>query len=171
MSGGVWHALREGPTARRRRAARRRAEDGASAVEFALVLPVLLVIVFGIIAFGIVFAQQLSLGNAARQAARFGVVDQRTCGEILDEVTDSAGSIAMSGGDVDVTVGVGTDEATALATDVCTSDTVRPCEGSDPLGENVYVRLDYTSELIIPLAVVDTTFDLSGTGVFRCEFS
>ena len=38
---------------------RRRSDDGASAVEFALVLPILLFLVFGIISFGTFFAQHL----------------------------------------------------------------------------------------------------------------
>lgn len=66
----------------RARASRR--DDGAAAVEFALVLPLLMMLVFGIISFGILFAQQLSLGNGARQGARLGVVADRTCADIVN---------------------------------------------------------------------------------------
>lgn len=51
-------------------AKRRASERGAAAVEFALILPILLTLVFGIIEFGWAFGQQVSLGNAAREAAR-----------------------------------------------------------------------------------------------------
>ena len=51
------------------RARTRPDEGGASAVEFALVVPFLLLIVFGIIVYGMVFAQTLSLSNSARQGA------------------------------------------------------------------------------------------------------
>ncbi len=55
-----------------------RTERGASAVEFALVVIPLLMIVAGIVNFGFVFAQQLALDNAVRAGARAGVVDRGT---------------------------------------------------------------------------------------------
>jgi len=51
-----------------------RSESGASAVEFALVLPVLMMILFGIIEFGIALYQQSILTNASREGARLGIV-------------------------------------------------------------------------------------------------
>ena len=51
-------------------AKQRAGERGAAAVEFALILPILLTLVFGIVEFGWAFGQQVSLGNAAREAAR-----------------------------------------------------------------------------------------------------
>ncbi len=47
-------------------------DDGAAAVEFAIVLPLLVMLVFGIISFGIIFHHRLSLGDGAREAARYG---------------------------------------------------------------------------------------------------
>lgn len=58
------------------RPARRRRDDGASAVEFALVVPVLLALVFGIIDFGIFFADSVSARSGVREAARQAVVGQ-----------------------------------------------------------------------------------------------
>lgn len=46
-------------------------DKGASAVEFAIVLIPLLMIIFGIISFGLTFSNSLALENAAREAARF----------------------------------------------------------------------------------------------------
>lgn len=46
-------------------------ERGAAAVEFALILPVLLVLVMGLIEFSLLFNNQISLTNAAREGARF----------------------------------------------------------------------------------------------------
>ncbi len=47
-------------------------ERGATAVEFAIVLVPLLMIIFGIISFGLTFSDSLALENAARESGRFG---------------------------------------------------------------------------------------------------
>jgi len=51
-----------------------RRNDGQGLVEFALVLPFLLLLILGIIEFSYVFAAYTSLFNAAREGARHGVV-------------------------------------------------------------------------------------------------
>ena len=53
---------------------RLRSESGASAVEFALLLPVLMMVLFGIIEFGFALYQQAVLTNASREGARLGIV-------------------------------------------------------------------------------------------------
>ncbi|MBK5222997.1 MAG: pilus assembly protein [Acidimicrobiia bacterium] len=58
------------------RARRRRPDDrGAALVEFALVLPILALIIFGTIEFGWAFSQNLDVRHGAREAARLAVVD------------------------------------------------------------------------------------------------
>lgn len=52
--------------------------DGIAAVEFALVLPMLLLVVFGAIEFGIAFYDKAVITNASREAARAGVMLQAT---------------------------------------------------------------------------------------------
>lgn len=52
----------------------RRGEQGAVAVEFALLLPVLVLLVFGIIDFGRVFNAQISVTQAAREGARLAAL-------------------------------------------------------------------------------------------------
>ena len=51
-----------------------KAQGGAAAVEFALVFPIFLVLVFAIIEFGAVFYNKTFITNASREAARAGVV-------------------------------------------------------------------------------------------------
>lgn len=50
-------------------------EKGQALVEFALVLPFLLVILFGIIDFGWIYYNQLAISNSAREGARYAVVN------------------------------------------------------------------------------------------------
>jgi Flp pilus assembly protein TadG len=51
-------------------------ERGASAVEFAIILPLLVIMVFGIIEFGLLFYDKAVVTNASREAARAGIVFQ-----------------------------------------------------------------------------------------------
>jgi Flp pilus assembly protein TadG len=137
-------------------------DEGAAAVEFALVVPVLLLVVFGIITFGIIFAQQLALGNAARQGARFGAVGSHTCADIEAETKSNVTTLGMLPDDVTITVtrdgGFSCDDATAT-----------PCAGSTP-GDNVHVEAAFISEPLVPMVLVSEV-DLSSEGTFRCEFS
>lgn len=47
-------------------------ERGASAVEFALVVPLLLTVLFGLITTGMTFSDHLSATNATREGSRYG---------------------------------------------------------------------------------------------------
>jgi Flp pilus assembly protein TadG len=56
------------------RAQARRDEDGAAALEFALVLPILLTLVFAIISYGYMFSVRQALTQAAAEGARAAAV-------------------------------------------------------------------------------------------------
>lgn len=51
-----------------------KSERGQSMVEFALVLPILLLLLCGIIDFGWVFAQKIEINNSCREAARYTAI-------------------------------------------------------------------------------------------------
>jgi hypothetical protein len=51
---------------------RTRAERGAAAVEFALVLPLLVVLMFGMVWTALAYSDHLSVTNAVREGARYG---------------------------------------------------------------------------------------------------
>ena len=58
--------------ARSSRLAGMRREDGAAAVEFALVLPILVIVTLGIITGGVSYSNAIGIQNAVREGARFG---------------------------------------------------------------------------------------------------
>jgi Flp pilus assembly protein TadG len=147
-------------------------DDGASAVEFALVLPVLIILIFGGIAFGTLFAQKLALSNASREAARLAVVPNRTCGDVLASAQSGANSIGMNGSatKVFITRTGGSSPCGNDASYTATEKAQLPCQGS-AANDEITVNVQYSSRLLIPLLFSDRRFDIDGTGVFRCEFS
>lgn len=67
---------RSTPRGRSLRARPGRGQEGAALVEFALVVPILLILVFGIIDFGLYFYNDLQLTQVARDAARYASVGE-----------------------------------------------------------------------------------------------
>ena len=56
-------------------------DHGGALVEFAIVMPLLLLLCFGIIEFGFVFYNKAVLTNASREGARVGIHYETTTGE------------------------------------------------------------------------------------------
>jgi len=77
-------------------------ERGASAVEFAIILPVLIMLVFGIVQFGVAFNKYISLTHAAREGARLAAVGayEEDPAAFEQKVRDSAPSVEIE--DIDV---------------------------------------------------------------------
>jgi Flp pilus assembly protein TadG len=83
-----------------------RKQNGQSMVEFALVAPVLLVLVLGIIQFGIVLNNYMALTDAVRAGSRQAAVGRTAAdpiGETVDRVRGAAGHLDQSELDVTVT--------------------------------------------------------------------
>lgn len=101
------------------RASRRR---GASAVEFALIAPLLLTVVFGIIEFGYLFMARQMVHHAAADATRTAILPGYTDADVRASAQGQlASSLNLSTGQVIVT----RDQATDAATDPCESVTVK----------------------------------------------
>lgn len=82
-------------------------ERGVAAAEFALLLPVLLTILFGIIEFGMIMYSREIVTNAAREGARAGIVQgppKRTVGEISSIAQNYLTSTGVNPADVTFTV-------------------------------------------------------------------
>ena len=80
---------------------RRTRERGAALVEFAVVLPLFVVLIFGVMEAGWLFAQQVEIRNAAREGARLAVVDWGTAAAVAGETCNRAD---LSGAGATVTV-------------------------------------------------------------------
>jgi Flp pilus assembly pilin Flp len=137
---------------------RERRESGAVAVEFALLLPVLLLILIGTIQFGIVYSQYQVMEGAAREGARCAAVQ---AAGFTDCVPAERVEAALPAGyEIDpgpVTVSVAGGGA------ACTPATV---------GQNVTVSWEQEFSLgllgdLVPL--LPDTVTRTVTGVFRCE--
>ncbi|MHA7222056.1 TadE/TadG family type IV pilus assembly protein [Arthrobacter sp. RHLT1-20] len=64
-------------------------QRGAAAVEFALILPLFLSMVLGVIDFGVAYGQNVSLQGAAREGARQGV----TQGDVIATTSQARGGL------------------------------------------------------------------------------
>lgn len=157
-----------------------RAERGASAVEFALVSTILILLIFGIIQFGIAYNRYQGLQAAAREGARIASIGG-TESEIANRVRQSQSLFA--GPDVQVVIDYSTDDGVsyvgppicddATGSNKCTSAAApTPC-GKAGLGNLIRVTASVPSTLdryaiVIPLWG-SAAITYSSQGVFRCE--
>lgn len=95
-----------------------RNRDGAALVEFAVVLPVLVLLLVGLMEFGLLLYDQHVITNASREGARYGIVSRasrRNLTEITAVVDEYCGSRLISfGADAPVTSIEPTDPSGAL---------------------------------------------------------
>ena len=126
-------------------------DRGAVAVEFALILPLLLVILFGIVQFGITFNRQQGIHAAAREGARIGSLPGTTSAEIEDRVMDALDGVPLA----------------STPTVTISPAAGRPCSAGAG-SATVIVTVEAETTLEIPLWGV-ATVDLQSTGEFRCE--
>lgn len=98
----------------------RDAEAGAAAVEFALVLPILLLLVFGIVDFGRAYHSQVTLTHAAREGVRIlALSDDGTTARqtITDRLSDTSTDPLAPGALGTVTMDAGSTTDCDAATD------------------------------------------------------
>ncbi len=81
-----------------------RDEHGQSMVEFALILPVLILLVAGIFDLGRAFYATITITNAAREGARYGTLNPDYGQGICNATTAEVGFLGMTVSPNDVTV-------------------------------------------------------------------
>lgn len=149
---------------------RTESESGAAAVEFALIAPLLFLLVFGIINFGYLYGQKLSLNQAAREGARLAVVDGgttppgdavNTLGEIEDIVNNSHGLVPQ--GEIEVRL-LKDSDGTAVETDGTAG-----C-GSIDVGDQLRLEANYDATPLITLPFLNGVLEMESVAVFRCEW-
>ena len=135
---------------------RRRDSRGSAAVEFALVLPVVLLLVLGIVDFGRMLNAQITVSAAAREGARWAALrlDTTTGVTVASRVTTASPGLAP-----------------APTTAVLSS-----CPATPAAGQNASVTVSATYTLLTPLRTISGLFGgglpgsvtLTGRGVMRC---
>ena len=131
---------------------RRRDQRGAAAIEMAIVLPILILLVFGIIEFSIYFNRLQGLQAAAREGARVAALPQSSQSDIKDTITSSLSGVLPSG------------EAPVITVSPSSGN---PCDLKAP-DSRVTVTVAANTNLDIPLWG-NQTVTLTGKGEFKCE--
>ncbi len=136
------------------RARRKNGEKGQALVEFALLVPIFLLLLFAIVDFGMGFYSWITVTNSAREGARLGAV-LATQQQIVDRVYQTADL---------------PNEATQMTV------TVTNAQGQP--GQSVVVKVDYKYDLITPLSgivsfvsgdILGPTLTFSSTAEMRLE--
>jgi Flp pilus assembly protein TadG len=126
---------------------RLQSERGASAVEFGLIVPILLILVLGIIEFGHAFQVQGTLSAAAREGAR-AMALRNDPAQARAAVQEAAGAL-----DPDIT-----DAQITITPPACPSG-----------ASSVNVRLTINYPMPFFTGFFGADVDLTGTGVMRCQ--
>jgi len=135
-----------------------RGRSGQALAEFALVIPLFLLLVSGIIDFGLGLNASITVTNAAREAARLGVVKPYS-----DQITARASAMAVGLNPANLTV-----SATCVRSGgSCTLGTGATA-GTAASGDTVSVTVSYGYKMIWPLAF-GNVINLTQTSDFRIE--
>lgn len=105
-----------------------RNEKGQSLVEFAILLPIILLLLMGILEFGLMLNSYLTINNSAREGARLGIV-AGSDPEISELITKISPNLDIEKLIVNIT----------------------PLEGSRQSGDTLTVEVIYNYQVIIPL--------------------
>lgn len=130
----------------------RATERGAVAVEFALLAPVLIMILLGIMEFGRAYNTQLTLTNAAREGVRVMAIDNDAA-TALAATTSSADTLTPAVRGTDVIIAFQTIPPTTPAPTSCAP------------GRQVTVTISYSLSTVTGIA---GPFSMTGKGTMLC---
>jgi Flp pilus assembly protein TadG len=116
---------------------------GQELIELAILIPLLMLIAFGVLDLGRLFHASITITNAAREGARFGTFDP----------TDSTGIIAAIQA-----------EAANSGIDLSSSTVAVTCpDGACGSGQAVRVTISYPFQLVMGLVFANPTLMLGGS--------
>jgi len=126
----------------------RKKEEGQALVEFALVLPILLIVLLGIVVIGQIFFSYMIIQSASRDGARYGSVGA-TETEINQAINDKTKTLTQG----NLTV------------------TIYPEQNLRKRGEQIKVSIDYNVPLYTPMwkNILPNPFPISVETVMRIE--
>ena len=139
----------------RRNTVRNQKPGGQALVEFAFVLPILLLLMVAIIDFGIIFYSQMAVSNAAWEGARAGatIIDpSQGDQEIMGAIHNAAYGLDISLLTIDI--------------DPAQDEPPRNQSFPAPRGESLTITVIYNIELTFP----QVTVPISGQAVTRMEY-
>ena len=121
---------------------------GQAMVEFVLILPVFLLLLLGMVDLSRVISANFVLENAARSAARVGVVSNSDT-DIINAIENGTESLDET-------------RITYIIT---------PSEGTRGSGDELRVEIDYTVDILTPIVsnVLGNSIPISGKTIMRVE--
>ena len=145
-----------------------RNKRGAVLVEFAIVVILLMTLVFGIIEFGLLIKDYLTLSHAAREGARSAALGSPTT--VLEPRIDEM-TIALSGGTVTKTLEYSADGGAGWNT--LGDQGSDPVENNADMGDLIRVTLTYPHQLvaggILPFLGDGNSMTITGNMIMRRE--
>ena len=123
-------------------------QKGQSLVEFAIILPILLLLILGIAEFGIMLNSYLTIQNVAREGARFGIT---------------------GGSDTEIIALIKATSPNLTAADM--SITITPSEANRKSGDTMQVKVTYSYHVIVPIisSLVGNVIALNAQTSMRIE--
>lgn len=148
---------------RARRAENRRSDRGAALVEFGIVAPLLLILLFGVVEFGLLFGRKLDVSQGAREGARLASVNfQTTSGSSGATQSSEIVTTACSRMEVatDTTITINTSGGTAVGDTITLTieSTAQPVTGVfDPWLASRVIKSEVEVRLEQPATFAATT--------------